>query len=533
MAANSQLPYRLGRKARFGFAAVCGLALMTAPVFGQYFGPSNGGFDSYFSPFSAPRYRAPVERPVDYSRAPSPKKLDTQPSGGSVLVLGDSMADWLAYGLEDALGDPPDLAVVRKNRASSGLIRYDSRNENQDWAQVIREAIAATKPKYVVMMLGLNDRVSIRDRVSVVTTPPAGSKASVPAAATAKPATPERPDAKADIKPEAKPDAKADAKADASDAEQAPPDQPAAAAPEPQHKGSGTTTTTTYHVYEFRSEEWALSYSKRIDSTIAALKSAGVPVFWVGLPSIRGPKSTSDIQYLDDLYRASAEKAGVSYIDIWDGFVDDNGRFIVQGADFEGQIRKLRTGDGVHFTKAGARKLAHYLEREIRRVMTPGGELVALPSSEPVAAPAAPAKPSGPAARPLAGPVVPLTASAPAGQELIGAKDAGAPSGPKFVTRALVNGEAVAPPAGRADDFQWPRRAVAPVGADPIVATTTEPIPVMKPAPQTTVAAPNSESRPVAAASSAPRRTTARVQPQYPQPQYQPPPRNSFFSFFR
>ena len=72
-----------------------------------------------------------------------------------MLVLGDSMADWLAYGLEDALGDPPDLAVVRKNRASSGLIRYDSRNEREDWAQVIREAIAATKPKFIVMMVGL------------------------------------------------------------------------------------------------------------------------------------------------------------------------------------------------------------------------------------------------------------------------------------------------------------------------------------------------------------------------------------------
>ena len=49
--------------------------------------------------------------------------------------------------LEDALGDSPDLAVVRKNRASSGLIRYDSRSEREDWVQVIRETIAATKPR--------------------------------------------------------------------------------------------------------------------------------------------------------------------------------------------------------------------------------------------------------------------------------------------------------------------------------------------------------------------------------------------------
>ena len=167
MAATGQFLQRLGNRATIGVAAVCGLALMSVPVLAQFGGFGGGGgrggsFDSFFSPYSAPRY---MERPVDSTRAPSPKKLDVQPTGGSVLVLGDSMADWLAYGLEDALGDPPDLAVVRKNRATSGLIRYDSRNETQDWGQVIREAIAQTKPKFIVMMVGLNDRVSIRDRV--------------------------------------------------------------------------------------------------------------------------------------------------------------------------------------------------------------------------------------------------------------------------------------------------------------------------------------------------------------------------------
>ena len=39
----------------------------------------------------------------------------------------------------------------------------------------------------------------------------------------------------------------------------------------------------------------------------------------------------------------------------------------LQGPDFEGQIRRLRSGDGIYFTKAGARKLAHYVEREILR----------------------------------------------------------------------------------------------------------------------------------------------------------------------
>jgi hypothetical protein len=510
MAAKGQFLQRLGNRATIGVATMYGLALMSVPVLAQFGGFNSGRsgtFDSFFSPFSAPR--APVERPVDSSRAPAPKKLEAQPTGGSVLVLGESMADWLAYGLEDALGDPPELAVVRKNRATSGLIRYDSRNETQDWGQVIREAIAQTKPKFIVMMVGLNDRVSIRDRVPTPASPAApGSKTAAPAAAPApaseQPATP----------PEPKPEA--------ADAEQTPAEQPVIVAPQPSKGGSVTMRT-----YEFRSDEWAAYYEKRIDATIIALKSAGVPVFWVGLPSIRGPKSTSDMQYLNDLYRARVEKAGLNYIDVWDGFVDDSGRFISQGADFEGQTRRLRAGDGVHFTKPGARKLAHYLEREIRRMMSPGSEPVALPSSEPQAPVAA--KSNGPAARPLAGPVVPLTASATTEQELIGSRDTGETSSSKAVARVLVNGEAIASPAGRADDFKWPRRAIAPVGTDPIVATTTEPIPVMKPAPETTVAAPNSEIRPVASANPTVRKTTARQPAQLQQPNRSP----GFFSFFR
>ena len=58
-----------------------------------------------------------------------------------------------------------------------------------------------------------------------------------------------------------------------------------------------------------RVHEIAKAQGLESKDVLAALKSAGVPVFWVGLPSIRGPKSTSDVQYLDDLYRASAEKA--------------------------------------------------------------------------------------------------------------------------------------------------------------------------------------------------------------------------------
>src|SRR5262249_24474617 len=65
--------------------------------FGGVFGP---GSPSIFQP------RREREEPVDNSRAPAAqRKPDTNTS---IVVVGDAMADWLAYGLEDAFSENPD-----------------------------------------------------------------------------------------------------------------------------------------------------------------------------------------------------------------------------------------------------------------------------------------------------------------------------------------------------------------------------------------------------------------------------------------
>ncbi len=159
---------------------------------------------------------------------------------------------------------------------------------------------------------------------------PAATPADKPAAdksAADKPA-PDKP-AEADKAAQVTKEAEAD-----KDPEEA--DQPAIIAPERGKRVSG--------VIEFRTEQWAQVYSRRIDDTIAALKSKGVPVFWVGLPSIKGTRSTADAVYLNDLYRSRAEKAGAVYIDVWDGFVDEGGKFATNGPDYEGQVRRLQFG---------------------------------------------------------------------------------------------------------------------------------------------------------------------------------------------
>ena len=278
-----------------------------------------------------------------------------------------------------------------------------------------------------------------------------------------------------------------------------------------------------YGPWEFHSEKWELAYIKRIDATIAALKSAGVPVIWVGLASQRGTKSSQDSSYLNELYRSRADKAGIIYVDLWDGFVDESGRYSPQGPDYEGQIRRLRTGDGVYFTKFGARKLAHYVEREVDRIMGNKGLPVALPVPLNPAPQAATAKPSGPAERPAAGPVVPLTLPRVAPEELLGG--GGAPAPDATVTRTITKGEPVAARSGRADDFSWPRGAVnvEPGVLEPTVADT--PVP--------DVGAKSAKHAQRSSVMDAYAAQTSRQKPAQRRPRSRPNPNPPFFGFFR
>ena len=99
------------------------------------------------------------------------------------------------------------------------------------------------------------------------------------------------------------------------------------------------------------------------------------------------------------------------------------------------------------------------------------------PPAAPEIAPAAAPGKAGPSkARPLAGPAVPLISEVSGeSDELLGGNARPAVTD-AVATKVLVKGEAMPAPAGRADDFAWPRRAVAPVGADPVVATTDLPM---------------------------------------------------------
>lgn len=462
---------------------------LTAPASAQFFnfgfgGPSRppprsgggffgggwfGGGGHIFAPFQQPAPRQ-QQRVIheDYSHAPPPEKRDTVPAR-NILVLGDAMADWLAYGLEDTYADQPDIGIIRKHKTVSGLIKYQPKGEPADWAAAAKEILATEKPDVIIVMLGLSDRIPIHE--------PAADKVD------------DKKKKDAHGKPNESNDAAA--KPDDKDSELSPEDADNGDAPP--SIGPQKSARSPNGIYEFREERWVELYDKKIDEMISVLKSKGVPVVWVGLPAIRGTRGTSDMLFLDSLYRDAAGKAGITYVDVWDGFVDEAGRYMQQGPDFEGQTRRLRSYDGVFFTQAGARKLAHYVEREVTRLLAARSGPVTLPT-EP-ATPDANAQPGQPAPRPLAGPIVPLVASTVSPDHLLGGP--GSPPEPvdPLALRTLVKGEPLAPPAGRADDSNWPRREI---GHEPAKEPAKGEAPVASANPNATAPAPAPAAAPPA-----------------------------------
>src|SRR5499427_3673889 len=59
-----------------------------------------GGWNGY--------QRQEREAPVDYSRAP-PSSQKKPEATTPIVVMGDANADWLAYGLEDAFSENPEV----------------------------------------------------------------------------------------------------------------------------------------------------------------------------------------------------------------------------------------------------------------------------------------------------------------------------------------------------------------------------------------------------------------------------------------
>ncbi|WP_020177476.1 DUF459 domain-containing protein [Methylopila sp. M107] len=308
--------------------------------------------------------------PGDPAAPPSPPVAPTT----FVAVIGDSIADNLAGGLEEGFAETPELKVTRVTKPNSGLVRQDY----FDFAPAIHKALESGPITYAVFDIGVNDRQPFID-----------SRKDAPL-----------------------------------------------------------------------SDEWRRRYVERIDAVLAPFKERKIPIYWVGLAASEGRRATADHVAINALAKERVEAAGGTYVDVWEGFVDEDGAYADVGLLLDGQTGRLRLPDGVHYTKAGARKLAHYVEQEIRKVFQPKPAtpeaVVAAIDPDPHAAPS-----PGPAAekpKPISSPVMVLTAprrgadgALATAPMTIPARDAS-----DEATRVLVKGETPSAGPGRLDDHRWP-----------------------------------------------------------------------------
>jgi uncharacterized protein len=121
---------------------------------------------------------------------------------------------------------------------------------------------------------------------------------------------------------------------------------------------------------DFRSPAWIAEYETRATKLNEIAIKRQIPVLWTGIPAFQSASLSADIVTINLMLRQQTEKAGGTFVDIWDGFVDENGKFTATGSDVDGQKARLRGADGISLTKAGKEKIAFYVEKYLRRLLS-------------------------------------------------------------------------------------------------------------------------------------------------------------------
>lgn len=130
--------------------------------------------------------------------------------------------------------------------------------------------------------------------------------------------------------------------------------------------------------YEPLSEGWTSAYQARLNTFLEQLRAARKPVIWMGMPPMSRSQYSAAISQISALHRLAAFSGGAEYLDIFDRFADEDGKYTSQGPDVNGQNARMRKDDGIHFSSAGSDKLAFYISQAMRSFYRGGRVSVAV-----------------------------------------------------------------------------------------------------------------------------------------------------------
>ncbi len=116
-------------------------------------------------------------------------------------------------------------------------------------------------------------------------------------------------------------------------------------------------------IYISHFDEWKLEYQRRIAQIMNIVAQPGVSVYWVGLPVMDRAKLQAVVPTINQLIQAeaAARPQSVHYVDPNQVLANPDGSYAVYLPDGHGGQVRVREGDGVHPTRAGADRIASQL----------------------------------------------------------------------------------------------------------------------------------------------------------------------------
>jgi hypothetical protein len=125
--------------------------------------------------------------------------------------------------------------------------------------------------------------------------------------------------------------------------------------------------------YKALTDEWNVVYTNRVNAVLAKLRGAKKPVIWIGLPPMEQQSFSAAMSQVTAIQRLASFSGGVEFLDVYERFLDENGKYSAYGPDISGKEVQIRKSDGIHFSAAGSDKLAFYVSQSLKTFYRGGG----------------------------------------------------------------------------------------------------------------------------------------------------------------
>lgn len=130
--------------------------------------------------------------------------------------------------------------------------------------------------------------------------------------------------------------------------------------------------------YQSLTDQWTAAYQQRLERFLAAMREGRKPVIWVGLPPMSKSEYSAAISQISNIQRLASFSGGAEFLDIYERFLGEDGKYSSQGPDLNGQTARMRKDDGIHFSAAGSDKLAFYISQTISTFYRGGAMSIAV-----------------------------------------------------------------------------------------------------------------------------------------------------------